>query len=158
MICIIGLNYAGYGRGQHCQPIDQIQCHIQGFTQEAPGSANTAGLIWNSDWRMNSNTNPAAKGSVVTIFWTGGGQTDPPGVTGRIETLSLPRPAQPVTVTIDGQAAELVFAGAVPNSWAGLLMAQVKVPSGAATSGPVPVVISVGAASSPRTGATMRVQ
>jgi uncharacterized protein (TIGR03437 family) len=128
------------------------------FTQEAPGSGNTAGQIWNDNWTLNSAGNPASKGSVVTILWTGGGQTVPVGITGRIETQSLPQPAQPVSVTIDGQAAELVSAGAVPNSWAGLLMARVKVPDGAGTSGPVAVVITVGGASSPADAATMSVQ
>jgi len=128
------------------------------FTQEAPGGGNTAGLIWNASFVLNSSGNPAAKGSVVTIFWTGGGQTIPAGVTGGIEMQSMPQPALPVSVTIDGQTAELLYAGAVPYSWAGLLMAQVRVPDGAGTSGPVAVVITVGNASSPNGAASMWVQ
>jgi len=99
-----------------------------------------------------------ANGSVVTIFWTGGGQTVPAGISGKIETQGLPQPAQPVSVTIDNRPAELVWAGAVPNSWAGLLMARMVVPDGAGTSGPVPVVIKVGQIASPSGTATMRVQ
>jgi uncharacterized protein (TIGR03437 family) len=133
------------------------------FTQEAPGSGNTAALVWNADWTLNSSANPASKGSLLTVFWTGGGQTDPAGVTGRIELGKLPRPLLPVSVRIDGQPAELLYAGAVPNSWAGLLMAQVKVPDGASTGGPVSVTITLsdpgkGDLSSPSDAATIWLQ
>ncbi len=132
------------------------------FTQEEPGTGSTAALVWNSDLRLNSSANPAAKGSVVIIFWTGGGQTDPGGTTGKIEMGSLPRPLLPVTVTIDGQPATVQYAGAVFGAWAGLLMAQVQVPE-AASSGAVPVVITVtdpakGELSSPAGAATISVQ
>ncbi len=132
------------------------------FTQEGPGASNTTGLIWTENFVLNSDGNRAAKGSVVTIFWTGGGQTDPAGVTGRIEMQTMPRPVLSVSVTIDGQPAELLYAGAVPDCWAGLLMARVRIPDGAGTSAPVPVVITVRAASgdvsSPSGAATMWVQ
>lgn len=133
------------------------------FTQEAPGSGNTAGLIWNSDWNLNSNGNPAPIGSTVTVFWTGGGQTDPAGVTGRVEMQGMEKPMLPVSVKIGGVPAEVVWAGAVPNSWAGLLMAEVKVPDGVDTSNPASVVITLsdpvaGDISSPDGAATMWVQ
>ncbi|MCX6624163.1 MAG: hypothetical protein NTY38_24500 [Acidobacteria bacterium] len=117
------------------------------FTQE--GTPKGAGLIYNEGWVLNSAANAAVKGSTVTIIWTGAGQTAPAGVDGRIEMQTLPRPKQNVTVKIDGQTADPVYVGAVPYSWAGLLMAQVKVPSSASTGKAVPVVISVGVISSP---------
>jgi hypothetical protein len=45
----------------------------------------------------------------------------------------------------------MIFAGGTPYGWAGLLMADVKVPSGVAGDDPVaaPVVITAGGASSP---------
>lgn len=126
------------------------------FTQES-GAATGRGLIYGDAWTLNSTANPAAKGSLVSIIWTGGGQTNPAGVDGRIETQSLPRVAQPVTVSIGGQAAEVVYAGAVYQGWAGLLMAQVKVPSSAAAGDALPVVITVGGASS-QAGVTIAVR
>lgn len=42
------------------------------FTQEAPGSGNTAGQIWNEDWSLNSAANPAAKGSAIRRARPGG--------------------------------------------------------------------------------------
>ena len=101
------------------------------FTQE--GSTGRRGLIYGDTWILNSAANPAPKGSLVTIIWTGGGQTNPDGVDGRIENQTLPRPVAPVTVSIGGQKAELVYAGAVPFGWAGLLMVQAKVPAGVAS-------------------------
>jgi uncharacterized protein (TIGR03437 family) len=115
------------------------------------------GLISNDLYSMNSKENPAAEGSTVTIYWTGGGQTDPPGVDGRIERFPLPRVSAPVSVTIGGKSAELRYAGAVPYGWAGLLMAEVVVPSGIGSVDPVPVVITAGGASSPDKTVTMYV-
>jgi uncharacterized protein (TIGR03437 family) len=107
---------------------------------------------------MNSKDNPAAEGSTVTIYWTGGGQTDPPGVDGRVERFPLPRVIAPVSVTIAGKSAELRYAGAVPYGWAGLLMAEVVVPSGSGSVDPVPVVITAAGASSPDKAVTMYVK
>ncbi len=119
------------------------------FTQD--GSPAGTGLIYNADYSLNSKENPAAEGSEVMVFWTGGGQTDPGGVDGRIELMPLSRPKAPVQVMIGGNAADLAFAGTSPYGWAGLLMAEAKVPSGLAGEDPVaaPVVIAAGGACSP---------
>ncbi|MCC6419816.1 MAG: hypothetical protein IT429_16405 [Gemmataceae bacterium] len=125
------------------------------FTQE--GGATGRGLIYGDTWTLNSAASPAAKGSVATILWTGGGQTNPAGVDGRIETQSLPRVAQPVTVSIGGQNAEVVYAGGVYQGWAGLLMVQARVPAAAAAGDAVPVTVTVGGSSS-QAGVTMAVR
>lgn len=126
------------------------------FTFE--GTPAGPGLIANDLYTMNGKENPAPEGSTVTIYWTGGGQTDPAGVDGRIERFPLPRVAAPVTVTIAGKPAEVRYAGAVPYGWAGLLMAEVVVPAGAGSADPVPVVLTAGAASSPDKPVTMYVK
>jgi uncharacterized protein (TIGR03437 family) len=119
------------------------------FTQD--GAPSGVGLIYNADYTLNGKDNPAAEGSPVTIFWTGGGQTDPGGVDGRIELMPLSRPRAAVSVTIGGQAADLIYAGGAPYAWSGLLMAEVKTPAGVAGEEAVaaPVVITAGSASSP---------
>ena len=43
----------------------------------------------------------AAKGSVVSIFATGEGQTDPGGIDGRLANDTLPKPKLPVEVWIE---------------------------------------------------------
>ncbi len=119
------------------------------FTQD--GAVSGLGMIYNEDYSANSKDNPAFEGSWVTIFWTGGGQTNPGGVDGRIELMPLSRPLADVRVTIGEQAADLWFAGGTPYGWSGLLMAQAMVPTGLAGDQPVsvPVVIAADGASSP---------
>ena len=45
----------------------------------------------NEDFTVNSPANPAARGSILQIFATGEGQTDPPGVDGKL-LLAPPLP------------------------------------------------------------------
>ena len=81
------------------------------FTQNASGSG--PGAILNQDNSLNGPGNPAAKGSIVTVYMTGEGQTSPAGVTGAITTATLPppqvtpAPLLPVGVLINGQPAAL---------------------------------------------------
>jgi uncharacterized protein (TIGR03437 family) len=117
------------------------------FTQ--PPAANTDGSIFDSQWALVSKANPAAKGSTVTVVFTGAGQTMPAGIDGHMENLSQEDVKAPVTATIGGQAATVVYAGTLPFCWDGVLMAQLQVPSAIGiTSNPVPVVITVGGVSS----------
>jgi len=125
------------------------------FTQPTSG---TAGLILDNQWQLITTTNPAAKGSTVTIVFTGAGQTTPAGIDGHMEDLSQAAPKQKIAVTIDGQPATLIYAGTMPFCWDGVMMAQVTVPSAAHTTAAVPVVITVGTTASPATAATMWVK
>ena len=52
------------------------------FSANSSGKGN--GAILNQDNTPNSPANPAEKGSVVVLFGTGEGQTNPRGVDGRI--------------------------------------------------------------------------
>ena len=126
------------------------------FTQ--PPAGNTAALVLDSQWQLVSTTNRAARGSTVTILFTGAGQTNPRAVDGHMEELGQSQPVQPVSVKIDGQAANLIYAGTLPGFWAGMMAAQVTVPSAAGTSNAVPVVITAGGASSPANAANMWVK
>jgi uncharacterized protein (TIGR03437 family) len=108
------------------------------------------GAILNQDGTVNSANNPAAPGSTVSIYGTGGGQTDPPGVTGSVTTGTPPFPvlaATPVSVTIGGQNAQIEYAGAAPGLVSGVLQVNVKIPTNAG-SGAVPIVVSVGGVNS----------
>jgi uncharacterized protein (TIGR03437 family) len=104
---------------------------------------------------LNSALNPASSGSSLLFYMTGAGVLDPPAVDGRIETTILPRPAQSVLVTIGGQPA-MVQAASAPGSVSGLLLVNVAVPGGLAA-GKVPLVVTVGAASS-QSGVTLAVK
>jgi len=117
------------------------------FSLDASGSG--PGAILNQDSTLNSASKPAAKGSVIVLFATGEGQTNPAGADGRLANGPvLPKPVAPVSVQIGGVNAVVEYAGAAPGLTAGVMQVNVLVPGNAA-SGAQPVVLAVGSASSP---------
>lgn len=126
------------------------------FTLDASGKG--AGAVLNQDGSVNSAANPAARGTIVQIFGTGEGQTNPAGEDGKVALGPvLPKPVQPVTVTIGGQTAPVIYAGAAPSAVAGLLQVNARIAANAATGAAVPVVVRVGQAQSPA-GVTIAVK
>jgi uncharacterized protein (TIGR03437 family) len=116
------------------------------FALDAAGKGQ--GAILNQDYSVNSAANPALRGSVVMVFATGEGQTDPPGVDGKPAAAPLPKPGLPVEVKIGGLDAAVLYAGGAPGMVAGLVQVNVRIPEGAAPGPSVPVVLVVGSASS----------
>jgi uncharacterized protein (TIGR03437 family) len=116
-----------------------------------------AGAILNQDYSLNSPAHPAAPGSVVMIYSTREGQTDAPGVDGQIAGTTLPQPRLPVSVTIGGVTAEVLYAGAAPGLVAGVLQVNARVPEGTPAGAAVPVALIIGTASS-QAGVTLAVQ
>jgi len=84
------------------------------FTIDSSGSGQAAAL--NEDGSLNSVSNPASRGSVVVLYATGAGQTDPAGVDGSLPRRgdALPKPLREVSVRIGGQTAEVLYAGGAP--------------------------------------------
>ena len=118
------------------------------FTANSTGSGQAAAL--NQDGTLNSASNPAQVGSVITLYATGEGQTSPGGVDGKLATGStLPMPVQTVNVTIGGLPAVVNYAGAAPTLVAGLMQINVQIPSGFAAASAIPVVVQVGGVNSP---------
>ncbi|MEO7143669.1 MAG: hypothetical protein ABI165_09230, partial [Bryobacteraceae bacterium] len=87
------------------------------FTRDASGVGPGATL--NQDSSVNSPLNPADRGSVVVIYATGAGATDPLGVDGQVTAGVPPRPVLPVSVQIGGIDSEILYAGAAPGLIAG---------------------------------------
>lgn len=114
------------------------------------------GAILNQDNSLNTAANPAAKGSIVILYGTGEGQTNPAGVDGRVAATIFPKPLLNVSVSIGGQAAEVAYAGAAPFLVAGVFQINVKIPEDA-PSGAVPVVVRVGSFAS-QEGISVQVQ
>ena len=121
--------------------------------------ASGQGAIINQDGTPNSTHNGAAPGTAVSIFATGEGQTDPPGVDGAINAivLPLPKPHLPVSVEINGEAAVVTYAGAAPGEAAGLLQVNARIPADVPRGTSVPVTITVGAATS-QAGVTVAIR
>ncbi|MBI3665737.1 MAG: PQQ-binding-like beta-propeller repeat protein [Acidobacteria bacterium] len=124
------------------------------FTMDESGQG--PGAILNEDGSLNSPSNPAARGSVVVLYGTGEGQTDPSRHEHELATHPLPKPLHPVSVLIDGQEAEVLYAGAAPGFTA-LIQVNARVPAGVTPGSAVPVVVKIGGASS-QGGVTLAVQ
>jgi uncharacterized protein (TIGR03437 family) len=78
------------------------------FSANASGTGQ--GAVLNGDMSRNSPSNPARLGSVVSIYATGLGVTNPPSVDGVLTSAANPPlVAQPVTITIGGQNAEVLY-------------------------------------------------
>jgi uncharacterized protein (TIGR03437 family) len=86
--------------------------------------------IFNQDSSLNSTDNPAPAGSIITLFTTGTGITNPQSMTGRAAAGPYPPPAGLVRVSIGGEDSEITFAGLAPGT-AGVTQINVRLPEGA---------------------------
>jgi len=108
--------------------------------------------IVNEDGSVNSPSNPAARGSIVSIYATGGGEQDPAVADGQILSDVLPRTSLPIFLTFDsgdevsGTSAlgEVLYAGGSPGSVAGLLQLNVRVPPDALAGNAVAFSLIIG--------------
>lgn len=80
---------------------------------------------------------------------TGEGQTNPSGEDGKLAADKLPAPLLPVSVTIAGKDAQVLYAGAAPGIVAGLMQINAVVPPDATPGDALPVVVTVGKNASP---------
>jgi uncharacterized protein (TIGR03437 family) len=111
----------------------------------ANGTGTGQGAILNADMSHNSASNPAPLGSVVSIFATGLGVTNPASVDGVVTSaVNLPLVAQPVKVRIGEQNAVVSYQGAAPGLVAGVSQINVQIPSNVTPGPAVPVTIAVG--------------
>ena len=124
------------------------------FTSSALGYGQ--GAIVNQDGTVNTGQNGADPGSVVSIYATGGGQTDPPSVDGTLATAPVPTHL-PVTVQIGGEAAQVLYAGAAPGEPAGVIQVNAMIPADIPRGTNASVVITVGAVSS-QPGVTLAIK
>jgi uncharacterized protein (TIGR03437 family) len=115
------------------------------------------GAVLNQDGvTVNSAVSPAEKGSVISIFSTGEGQTIPNGLDGALALNAQPKPKLETKVWIAGKEAQVTYSGAAPQSVAGLLQVNARIPQDA-PSGNVSVEIQLGTAKS-ATGITVAVK
>ncbi len=110
----------------------------------------------NQDGTLNSTVDPAPRGSVVSLYATGEGVTQPAGTDGVPASGSATQPILPVTVTIGGPLADILYAGEAAG-FVGLLLVNARVPANLTATGLVPVVLNVGTAAS-QTGVTIAVR
>jgi uncharacterized protein (TIGR03437 family) len=90
------------------------------------------------------------------IYGTGFGILDPPAADGQSAT-SAASTATPVTATISGIPAQVVYAGAAPGLVAGVAQVNVIVPKGLPTNPSTPILLTAGSAST-QTGVTIAIR
>jgi uncharacterized protein (TIGR03437 family) len=99
------------------------------YTADASGSGQ--GIFINEDGSINSSKHPSPHGSVVTIYGTGEGFLSPRLPKGALViSTPYPRMATTPTVTIAGEPAEVLSAGAAPFFPLGVFEIDVRIPSG----------------------------
>jgi uncharacterized protein (TIGR03437 family) len=128
------------------------------FTADGTGTGQAAAI--NEDGTINSASNPAPIGSIISLYATGGGQTSPAALDGQVSGPPLARLTLPVSVEIDGSllsSSQLQYAGPAPGEIAGVTQINVPLLQGLTTGSSAPVVIIVGNASSSYQSVTIAV-
>ncbi len=144
--------------------VDVVAAAPSIFTLDGSGAGQAAALNYNATsqtYTVNQGNNPAKLGDTVVLYITGEGDyaTTLNPRTGLLvpSTLNpLPQVAPLPTVTIGGAPATVQYAGPMVGSIMGLLQVNATVPNGATTGTAVPVVVTIGGASSPA-GVTMSI-
>ncbi len=111
----------------------------------------------NSDYSLNQDSNPAAPGSYIITFATGGGAVSNQPADGAAGPAAPPfaeLPPNTYSATVNGENAPVLFAGLAPG-FVGLLQLNITVPSDLAA-GDYPLVITVGGVASPPTQVSIR--
>ncbi len=106
------------------------------FTSDASGKGQAAAI--NQDNTVNGSPSPAPAGSVVALYATGGGT---------LTSDALPRLTLPVTATVGGLDAQVLYAGIAPGEPEGVIQINVQIPA-PLQPGPAEVLVNVGGVSS----------
>jgi uncharacterized protein (TIGR03437 family) len=106
--------------------------------------------VVNSDGTLNSPSSPARVGSFITIYGTGGGVMNPAGITGGLWPMSpsLAALTLPVSVSIGGTNAMVLYDGSAPTLETGYVQINVALPPGLQALPAVSLVVTVGGSSS----------
>jgi uncharacterized protein (TIGR03437 family) len=125
----------------------------------ATGIFTTGGLgtqikAFNQDGTLNSSANPAARGSIVSMWGTGMGLLTQSYADGQIVTGPLGTPVNPPAISMDSLPLETQYLGQAPGLVAGAIQINVVVPA-AASSGPNTIFIG---SPSPIVSGTIAVQ
>jgi len=118
---------------------------VQIFTANASGSG--PGSILNQDGSVNTASNPAAPGSFVSVFGTGGGAVTPAVTAGNVAGDTLSWVTLPYSATVNGELANLQYAGSAPGLVYGVCQFNVQLPADL-PAGVQTIIVNVGDSSS----------
>ncbi len=123
-------------------PSSQVNVTVQAA---APGLfvQGSHAAAQNSDFSLNSSSNPAKVGGTILTYLTGAGAVSHQPADGAAAGSSpLSEVTSTVTASIGGQSASVSFAGLAPG-FVGLWQVNVVVPSGLTTAGNFPLTVTV---------------
>lgn len=110
------------------------------FTLDGSGSGGAAAI--NQNGTVNTKTNPAHRGDIITLFGTGAlwpnGAKD--GDINPLAANPLPLPFQVLGLSPSGPA-EVLFAGPAPGQVAGVFQLNIRIPLDARTGEVVPIAL-----------------
>lgn len=111
------------------------------FTVNSNGTGQ--GMILNSDNSVNSDSNRAVRGSIVTLLATGTGLLTPPGGDGAITGSPDPKLSLRVKVYVDGVVVPSSARAELKN-YDEILAIKVRIPATAPANADLPVMLEVG--------------
>ncbi len=136
----VQVQIAGAGSVSYVEPVAVAAPGI--FTVNSTGSGPASATDLNG--ALIGTSHPAAPGSYVVIYFTGGGVTVPPGVTGSVSPSTLEWLYQNVSATVGNVSAMVQFDGAAPFLVSGVNQINLLLPANTPTGDAVPVVLTVG--------------
>jgi uncharacterized protein (TIGR03437 family) len=111
---------------------------ILGVVTAQPDAFKLNAKLWaaalNQDGSVNSASNHAALGTIVSVFATGFGSMTPQPTDGQLITGTLPTLAAPVQVLNGYQPLEVTYAGPAPTLIAGVTQVNFRLPAFTGTS------------------------
>jgi uncharacterized protein (TIGR03437 family) len=114
----------------------------------APSAPAMLALATNPDGSPNAESAPATRSSWMTFYATGEGLTDGPNVAGKPAQAPYPHPLLPISLTIAGVNADILYAGSAPDM-IGVLQINARVPGGFVAPGEAAAALTVGTARAP---------
>jgi uncharacterized protein (TIGR03437 family) len=143
---LVAVQLGGENSGQTLGPVKlPVVVAAPGiFTTNGSGSGQAA--VLNQDSSVNSSSNPAARGSIVSVYLTGTGALNPTIADGSLgpTTSPFPAPVAGVSATIGGVDAPLTFAGQAPGLIAGATQVNIQIPQSVPVGDAIPVIIYAG--------------
>jgi len=124
------------------------------FTLNATGVG--PGAIVNQDGSINTPSNPASRGTAIQIYATGGGPTSPASNAGDVAKTAASL-TLPVTLTIGGENAQVLYAGNAPGEVVGLVQINAMIPQTLTPGTALPILVTIGGVAS-QTGVTVAIQ
>jgi len=125
------------------------------FTMD--GSGRGAVTAFHAGGTPVTAANPAAAGSIITLYATGTGNPSQPIPDGQKMGATLIPSSSPIAVRIGKFAADVIYAGSLPGSVNGMTQIMVRVPPSLLSGPTVPIQLIAGQANS-SSGVTIAIQ